>query len=162
MAIVDSDSGEDVELLRDQWRYSIETFRFALGLMVQGIGFLVAADTALLAYGLKEKSAAVIAVGATIPLVMILTVLLVSLGTAPVAATAIRTEQKLAVMPFPLVSTFASIAGPGLVKSVQTSQATEFHEMNPRPRFAFRGRRVIAVLALASLVQAAIALWIWL
>lgn len=149
-----------LDLLQDQWKHSIETFRFVLGALVQCFGFLAAADAALLAFGLKEKLPEVIGIAATMPLIMIAALAIASAATVPIVVTAIRTEAAMPPLPAPFVSTFASRTNRRVLDYVRRTspESEDLGDRHVSPRWAFRGRKVVLILLAGSLAQAGLAI----
>ena len=99
----------EAEHLRDQVKHGIETFRFAMGLLVQVWGFLAAANALMLAYGLNLGVVAPFVIAGFLPALMFGAYHVVLYATLPVGFSTLITERQLGPTSAPLVATYVSL-----------------------------------------------------
>jgi hypothetical protein len=147
------------DVLRDQWGHVIDTTRVLLGLMIQAWGFLAAADSALLAFGLSQDSRNwALFVAATMPALMAAVALVVSYLASPLVYTGLVTEKRLGVPAGPLIGTFAVLRADEFLKAVLEVDPHLEGTATSLPRVPMRGRLILMALCLVVLAQLLLAL----
>jgi hypothetical protein len=104
-----SSEPDDRELLRDQIRNGIETFRFAMGLIVQIWTFLAAAGALLLGYSLSQRMVAPIFLAGLLPMLMFTAYWVVLRRMLSVLFPTMLAESELKMRTAPLISTYVKV-----------------------------------------------------
>lgn len=154
------DGGQELDqqaLLEHQWSHAVETARFMMGLLIQACGFLIAADSALLAFGLSKGRHPALYIAAAMPLLMAVVALVISYAASPVIYTALVTEKHLDP-PAPLITRFAEHRAPSFVASLkrmdpQLSGAIQ----SGLPRVVFRRAMIFWITIAGAVAQLAVA-----
>ena len=97
----------DAESLRLVLIEALSTFRQQLGRLTQAIGFIVTADSVLLAYGFSQKESGILLIGSLMPILALLIYIQFLYSSTPVVYVAIAIEQKLRLDDVPLMGTYA-------------------------------------------------------
>lgn len=97
----------DAESLRLELAEAISTFRQQLGRLTQAIGFIVTADSVLLAYGFSQRESGILLIGSLMPILAILLYLQFLRSSTPIIYVAIALEQRLRLTEAPLIGTYA-------------------------------------------------------
>jgi hypothetical protein len=97
----------DAESLRLELAEAISTFRQQLGQLTQAVGFIVAADSLLLAYGFTQRESGILLIGSLMPILALLVYLQFLRSSTPVIYVAIVLEQQLRLTAVPLMGTYA-------------------------------------------------------
>jgi len=95
------------ESLRFELQQAIGTFQTQMSLLIQMAGFFIAADSALLAYGLTQRRAGILLLASFMPAIMLGIYIELRNSSIPVIYVAITLERKLHLRDAPLVETFA-------------------------------------------------------
>jgi hypothetical protein len=97
----------DEESLRLELKEAITAFREQAGHMTQGIGFTVAADSALLAYGFSQRISGILLIASVMPILALFVFFLFRHVTTPSVYVAIVLERQLRLESAPLMATHA-------------------------------------------------------
>jgi len=121
-----ADTGSpDAESLRLEFQEALTTYRHHTSLVAQAFGFVVAADSALLAYGFTQKEAAVFLIASFMPIVMLIAFVEIMSRAFAAGYAAIKLEQKLSLQnenfaglyfQMPDTSLFSSLSGMEIAK----------------------------------------------
>lgn len=99
--VVDSKSpgaeSPDAESLRLEVQEALITYRHHTSLVAQAFGFVIAADSALLAYGFAQKVSGTLLIASFMPIVMLLAYVAIMDGALAAAYAAIKLEEKLSL-----------------------------------------------------------------
>lgn len=87
----------DPESLRLELQEAIITFRHQTGLLIQVLGVVVTADSALIAYGFAQKKSGILLAASLMPLATGIIYFAVIAGLIPIAYVIIRLEKKLSL-----------------------------------------------------------------
>lgn len=85
----------DPESLRPELQEAITTFRHQLGLLIQVLGVVVTADSALIAYGFAQKKSGIFLAASLMPLATAIIYFAVITGLIPIAYVILRLEKRL-------------------------------------------------------------------
>jgi hypothetical protein len=99
----------DSESLRLELQEAITTFRHQTGLLIQALGFILTADSVLLAYGFAQRQSGVLLVASLMPIALLIVLIQFMVGLVPICYVAIKLERKLSLREEPhlaLVATF--------------------------------------------------------
>jgi len=96
----------DPESLRLELQEAITTFRHQIALLMQGIGFVVAADAILLAYAFSQRLSGVLLIASFMPIAILLLFGQTMTGLVPVCYVAMKLERKLSLLEQPLIETW--------------------------------------------------------
>jgi hypothetical protein len=83
------------ESLRLELQEALTTYRHHTSLVIQAFGFIVAADSALLAYGFTQRVGAIFLIASLMPIVMLITVVEIMPRAAAAGYAALRLERSL-------------------------------------------------------------------
>lgn len=83
------------ESLRLELQEALTTYRHHTSLVIQAFGFIVAADSALLAYVFTQRVGAIFLIASLMPIVMLITVIEIMPRAVVAGYAAIRFERKL-------------------------------------------------------------------
>lgn len=118
-------SDPEPESLRLELQEALITYRHHTSLVTQAFGFVVAADSALLAYGFTQKDAAVFLIASFMPIIMLVAFVEIMSRAFAASYAAIRLEQKLSLrsenfaglyFQMPDVSLFSDLSGMEIAK----------------------------------------------
>ncbi|MFE0020842.1 hypothetical protein [Amycolatopsis sp. NPDC059021] len=87
--------GKSEDYLRFELQQALETVRHQTTLLVQLTGFLIALDSALVAYGFAQGKAIMLLIAAIVPAAMMFAVRLIIGHVYPIAMVALRAESAL-------------------------------------------------------------------
>lgn len=118
MIFVAEDDERESEIIRAQLQHSYEGLRSLSALGIQMCGFIVAADTLLLGYGLSQRQGAFLILASAMPLIMALVGAMVIINGFPMVYVALRAEQRLGTDVDTLVTTFLKIRAPRLLEKI--------------------------------------------
>jgi hypothetical protein len=93
--------------MRLELQEAIITFRQQITLATQIAGFIVAADSVLLAYGFAQRESGIFLIASFLPIVLLVSYLEIFLSTVPVICVAITLEKRLQLRSDSLARTFA-------------------------------------------------------
>jgi len=96
----------DAEAQRLELQEAISTVRQLAALGVQISGYLVAADSLLLAYGFAQKQSAIFLVASLLPLAIIVTGIFILKAVIPVGYVAMTLERELGLRTAPFATIF--------------------------------------------------------
>jgi hypothetical protein len=88
--------------LRLELREAITSYRQQASSLTQITGFLVAADSVLIAYGFSQRISGILLVASVMPLIMIVSYVEIMHSTLPLIYVAMTLEQKLQLRDVPL------------------------------------------------------------
>lgn len=97
----------DEESLRLELREAITTFREQAGRMTQGIGFIVTADSVLLAYGFAQRESGILLIASLMPILALLVYFQFLRTSTPIVYVAVVLEKQLQLERIPLIGTHA-------------------------------------------------------
>jgi hypothetical protein len=97
----------DEESLRLELREAIATFREQAGRMTQGIGFVVTADSLLLAYGFSQKESGILFIASLMPVLALAIFFHFLRVSEPVVYVAMVLERQLRLDDVPLIGIHA-------------------------------------------------------
>jgi hypothetical protein len=97
----------DPESLRLELTEAISMFRQQLGRLTQAIGFILAADSVLLAYGFSQRESAILLIGSLMPILVLLIYFQYIRSSTPIVYVAIALEHQLGLTEVPLIGTYA-------------------------------------------------------
>jgi hypothetical protein len=99
------------ESLRLELQEAITTFRHQWSQLLQALGIIIAADSALLSYGFARKLSGVLLVASLMPLVALSAYITIMTALVPICYVAIRLEQQLSIQCAPFVETWVAPRG---------------------------------------------------
>jgi hypothetical protein len=97
----------DEESLRLELREAITTFRDQAGRMTQGTGFIVTADSVLLAYGFSQRESGILLVASAMPVLALLVYIHFRRIATPILYVAMILERQLRLNEVPLIGIYA-------------------------------------------------------
>jgi len=112
----------DVESVRLELQEAIATFRELAGRMTQGIGFVVTADSVLLAYGFSQRESGILLVASLMPVLALLIFFQFLRMSAPVIYVAIVLERQLRLDDAPLIAMHARKGFKKIYALIENSQ----------------------------------------
>jgi hypothetical protein len=124
------DENED-EALRAQMQHGYEALRSLAALAIQMCGFLIAADSVLLGYGLSQRHAGFLFVASVFPLVVLVLSAMIIAHGFPMVYVALRAERRLAPDVDTLCNTYLAIRAPSLLRKI--NELLDAGESDPLP-----------------------------
>jgi hypothetical protein len=97
----------DADSLRLELQEAIITFRHQTLLLLQVAGFIVTADSLLLAYGFAQRESGILLIASAMPIIMLASFVEILNSSLPIAYVAMALEQKLHLRDAPLAAIFA-------------------------------------------------------
>ncbi|MEQ0564230.1 hypothetical protein ABJI51_34560 [Amycolatopsis sp. NEAU-NG30] len=112
------DAEKELDAVAAQLQHSYEALRALATLAIQMCGFIIAADTLLLAYGLSQRQAGFLLIASAMPqLIALLSALVIAHGF-PMVYVALRAERRLAPNADTLCSTYLAIRAPSILRKL--------------------------------------------
>lgn len=125
--MVDSKS-PDAESLRLELQEALITYRHHTSLVTQAFGFVIAADSALLAYGFTQKVSGILLIASFMPIVMLIAYVTIMNGALAAAYAAIRLEQKLSLRDENFAELYFRIRDPEFLSKFSGVKIEEMHD----------------------------------
>ena len=125
------------ESLRLELQEAIVTFRHQTSMFTQIAGFLVTADSLLVAYGISQRIGIVLLIASIMPLIMLVVYVEILNSIVPLIYVAVTIEEKLGLREAPLARLYAQTYVGHIFNSIsESSDMTD-----PRIRTAILGLR---------------------
>jgi hypothetical protein len=146
------------ESLRLELQEAIVTFRHQTSIMTQALGYIVAADAILVAYGFSQREAGVLLVASLMPIFNLLIFVEVLKHGAPIAYVAMRLERKLMPGEQALATTYATTLTPiyNYLKATLDNQTDSVYPVIHLPRWCWVKSRITIGLACVFVGQLAL------
>jgi hypothetical protein len=115
---VSEDNEKEIDAVRAQMQHSYEALRSLATLAIQMFGFIIAADSLLLGYGLSQRQAGFLLIASAMPQLILLLAAMVIAHGFPMVYVALRAERRLAPNTDTLCSTYLTMRAPGLLRMI--------------------------------------------
>lgn len=159
----------DDETIRAQMQHGYEALRSLAALAIQTCGFLIAANSVLLGYGLSQRHAGFLLVASVFPLLVMLLAAIIVMHGFPMVYVALRAERHLAPDADTLCSTYLALRAPRLLHRLNAILDAGDPDPVPNVRrlvsarnvFDFRspGMLILGFAWLSQLALFVVALW---
>jgi hypothetical protein len=105
--------------LRIELQEALATFRHQSSLQIQTVGFLISADSILVAYGFSQRLSSVLLIASLMPVSVLLAIIYTARNLTPVAYVAIKLERQLSITQTPLIATWVRMRDDSPISSVE-------------------------------------------